>query len=323
MPDAAAPATAPTAVPVPAPTAPAETGAVAPAALEVAPEPAKSPETAPAEEKREAARYAALVRKERLVREKQQALAAEAKAKESALAEREAKLAHMQEQIATYEKARGGAKLNPLAALEALGLTYEDVTSFVLADNKPTPDLQVKAVRDEIEALKRQQIEAAKRAEEERAASIEAEKTRLLSEQQAAIEQFHAETAEYVTAHADDYELVNLHEAHGLVVEVIEQHFAQTKRILSAKEAADLVEKHLEEQVEKAISTKRLSEKVKSRFAAPPPAPADEQRVDPAAQRRTVTNDMTASTPGLGPARTEQERIQRALAAMERARAGK
>jgi len=84
---------------------------------------------------------------------------------------------------------------------------------------------------------------------------------------------------------------------------------------LSFKEACDLVEKYLEEEALKAMGTKRLSAK-----GTPQPKvdPAQPVKAETPAQQRTLTNTMSSSAPSILSPKTEQERMERALAALTR-----
>jgi hypothetical protein len=115
------------------------------AAPEGAPEaPAPAPEPAP--EKPRADRFALLARKEQDLLRKQQAVK-----------QQQQILAQQAEQLRAFEQAKKQALLNPLDALKQLGLTYEQITEFVLNDNKPTPNAEVMSVRQELEEFKRSQ----------------------------------------------------------------------------------------------------------------------------------------------------------------------
>jgi hypothetical protein len=234
-----------------------------------------------------------LASKEKAIVRRQQ----QVKAQEQLIQEREAKLNE-------WEQFKSQASTNPLAALQALGLSYQELTDFVLNNEKPTPDLQVKALRDEIASFKKEQLDSQQRAQEEA-------KKRADEEFNQAIENFKSDVNAFITSHADEYELINLHESHDLVFATIEEHFNKTKKILSTKEASDLVEKYLEEQVEKTVTgTKKFQSKFSQALAQKEEAPA------PAQSPKTLTNTMSSSAPSMLPAKTENDRMARALAAL-------
>lgn len=248
-----------------------------------------------------AQRFAQLAKKEKGLLLKQQDL----KAREEAIAKR---IADMEAKEQEREKRRAVYKQNPLAALEDNGLDYDSLTAYVLNDKKPTPDLAVKSVKEELEAFKRQQ-------EDERKKAIEEEKARIAAEEKAAVERFHRENIDFVKANAAQYEYITALDQHHVVNQVIEQHFAQSKKVLTAKEAADLVEQFLEEHVVKATATKKWQAKQQQAQQKAEP----EKRPDPAPQR-SINNGMTASMQSFAAAHNETDRMKRAVAAWDSAK---
>ena len=253
---------------------------------------------APVEEKPappRADRFAMLARKEQDLYRKQQAVK-----------QQQAAIAAQAEQIRAFEQAKKQALLNPLDALKQLGLTYEQLTEYVLNDNKPTPNAEVQSVRQELEEFKRQ-------AREEQERILEQQREMQTREQQQIIEQFRSEVGEYVEQHAENYELTNLYGGAHLVSEVIEEHFRQTQKLLTIPEAAKLVEEHYEDLARKSLATKKFA--VTQQKAASPqetvaaPAP----RMGP-----TLSNDLTASVAASPKSqRTDADRIAAALARLE------
>ncbi len=262
---------------------------------EAAPEaPAPAPEPAP--EKPRADRFALLARKEQDLLRKQQAVR-----------QQQAQLARQAEELRAFEQAKKQALLNPLDALKQLGLTYEQITEFVLNDNKPTPNAEVMSVRQELEEFKRAQ-------REEQEKLLEQTREMQTREQQAIIESFREEVGEYVSQHAETYELTNLYGGANLVSDVIEEHFKQSGKLLTIPEAAKLVEEHYEELARKAQQTKKFAvtqQKVAStqaQTAAPAP------RMGP-----TLSNDLSANVAAGVPKspRSDADRIAAALARLE------
>lgn len=264
-------------------------------APEAAPEaPAPAPEPAP--EKPRADRFALLARKEQDLLRKQQAVR-----------QQQAQLARQAEELRAFEQAKKQALLNPLDALKQLGLTYEQITEFVLNDNKPTPNAEVMSVRQELEEFKRAQ-------REEQEKLLEQQREMQTREQQAIIESFREEVGEYVSQHAETYELTNLYGGANLVSDVIEEHFKQSGKLLTIPEAAKLVEEHYEDLARKAQQTKKFAvtqQKVAStqaQTAAPAP------RMGP-----TLSNDLSANVAAGVPKspRSDADRIAAALARLE------
>jgi len=277
--------------PIPQPT-PAEVLGQEAAPQEVDETPVPAPER-PRE--RASDKFAVLARKEAEVFRKQQAVR-----------QQQAELARQAEEIKQFQEMKRQARMNPVDALKQLGLTYEEVTEYLMNDNKPTPAAEVMTLKQELEDFKRQQMEEQKRLLSEQRAAMEAE-------QQATIEQFHSEVNEYVAQHADTYELTALYNGASLVAGVIEENFKQTQRLMSVPDAAKLVEEHFEELAKKAQATKKFA--ATQQKAASPQVPAQTQapRMGP-----TLSNDLTARV-AANPQRprTDEDRIAAALARLE------
>lgn len=280
------------------------------------PAPAEAAPAKPVEDPiRVTERLAQLARREQAFVQEQRRKSEAIKAQEASIKAQEeafkAKLARYEE----FERLQADALKNPAALLRKVygDNWYDRLTQYKLEGEQPTPDLAVQAVRDEtraeIERLRQEQREALEKAEAQRKADAEAAAKALAEQEQAVIDQFHRDTIDFVKAHADDYELTNLNDAQGLVVQVIEETFKRTKKIMSAKEAAEAVEKHLEEVAAKNFESKKW----KARAAKPTTEPAK-----PVEDKPTLTNAM-GSTPSM-PAGS-MDRYAKAVAEMEAAEA--
>ena len=265
------------------------------AAPEGAPEaPAPAPEPAP--EKPRADRFALLARKEQDLLRKQQAVK-----------QQQQILAQQAEQLRAFEQAKKQALLNPLDALKQLGLTYEQITEFVLNDNKPTPNAEVMSVRQELEEFKRSQ-------REEQQKLLEEQREMQTQEQQAIIETFREEVGEYVSQHVETYELTNLYGGANIVSDVIEEHFKQSGKLLTIPEAAKLVEEHYEELARKAQQTKKFAVTQQKVASTQAQATTAAPRIGP-----TLSNDLSANVAaGISKSpRSDADRIAAALARLE------
>lgn len=240
-------------------------------------------------------KFAVLARKEAEIYRRQQAVR-----------QQQAELARQAEEIKAFQEMKRSARLNPVEALKQLGLTYEEVTEYLMNDNKPTPSAEVMSVKQELEEFKRQ-------AAEEQRRFMEEQRSRAEAEQQEIVEQFHEEVSDYVAQHADTYELTSLYGGANLVWQVIEENFKQTQKLMSIPDAAKLVEEHYEELARKAQATKKFA--ATQQKAASPQVPAQTQapRLGP-----TLTNDLTArATANPQRPRTDEDRIAAALARLE------
>jgi hypothetical protein len=241
-------------------------------------------------------RFAMLARKEQDLLRKQQAVK-----------QQQAVLARQAEEIRQFESLRKQATLNPLDALKSLGLTYEQITEYVLNDNKPTPNAEVQALRSEIEEYKIQ----ARREQEE---ILKQQRAMQEQEQQAIINNFREEVTDYVSQHSDTYELTNLYGGANLVYGLIEEHFTQTGKIMELPEAAKLVEEHYEDLARKAQQAKKFAATRQEVAQAQGQAAAAAPKLGP-----TLTNNLSASVAAAGPKsqRSDADRIAAALARLE------
>jgi len=178
----------------------------------------------------------------------------ETKIKENVVAaEQQMKIA--QERIAradAFEATAAQAKANPLAALEALGITYDDIVAAKLDDQlegeRPTEGVQKRLVQETV----KQELEAVEKAREEKA---DAE---TIAEQQ-------KEVGEFIKGRAADFEAVAAEDA-SLAIEAIigarQQAFKETGKVISIEEAANILEDALVEHALTISKSKRYQAKV-------------------------------------------------------------
>lgn len=226
---------------------------------------------------------------------------------------------------------------NPLEALRRKGFTYDQLTQLQLNEGRPTPEMVAKQTVEEILAEERKKAKEAEESEKSKLTKVEQERF------EQTLANFRQEVQDFYTAseNTEAYELINLHDAGEVVVATIEEHFQRTKKaaevalqaaiesgderaiarararkpeIMGIKQSCDLVEKFLEERVEKSTQTKKWASKVN-------PAPADgasqpnrEATPTPTnVQPRTINNNLTSSAQGSRPL-SRDERIKRAMA---------
>jgi len=235
-------------------------------------EPAAPQTEAPKQDDKFASRFAALSRKEKEIRLREQKAEQERKAWE---AEKKA----LQEKLSPYENLDEVVKANPLKFLSEKGITYEELTKQVLNDQNPTAERMIQNLEEKLSRKYEAQLaELQKKIEEKEAQEAEQQ----LEQQKQA---YRAEINDYVTKN-DKYELIALNNAQETVFEVILQHYEQTKaegepRVMEISEAADAVEAYLEEQ---ASALLEKSKKLKSKLGASTPSsnkPEGEKRQSP------------------------------------------
>lgn len=267
---------------------------------EAAAPPAADP-AKPADEKKDflSPRFAALARKEK---EARKALA-EAKKKEQELTEREARLKKFEETN------------DPLELLKLKNYSYQDVTNRILNDGKASPEEELRTMKQQMADWMKSQEEAKQKSEDEMKSKSQAELEETISE-------FKVQIGEFIDANAETYELIHLHDQAPIVYDTIAQHWDREQaryeqdpsgprpKVLSIKEACELVEKFLEDQVEKTLKTKKMQ----SRLA---PKPAEEKKPSDT-QTKTLTNDMSSGMTSKVSAKTDSERMARALAALNK-----
>ncbi len=247
-----------------------ESQATPPAAVvSAAPPPEETPPATPVEEAKPevdfSARFTALAKKDKALTQRERAI----KAQEQALTE--------------YTKAKEQARLDPLAFLEAHGLSYDDVTQFVLNDRKLTDAQRLALVEEQLAA--------------EREAKTQAQKDAERADVEATINGHKEAIKDFIISGGDAFELCQSHEAEDLVYEVIEQHWTETGEILPIKSAAEAVEMHLENLArEKVLKLKRFQPKTEpsqTPAATEPPAEQEPRRSAPT----TLTNSAVSSAP--------------------------
>lgn len=250
-------------------------------------------------------RFAALARKQKLIEQEKQKLKAEKTGFDSERAE-----------YTKWKEDQGKpkAKKTPLQALMDEGYSYEDATNFIMNDNKPTPELMVRDVESKMDKFIREQEEKeAQRANNETETQKAAEAK--------AISDFKTSIKGFITDNADAYELIGLHEAQELIFDTISAHYEQTSsegnpKILSTKEAADMVESYLEEQVQKSMDTKKLKAKLAQ---LSPTVNSNTPAMNAFTANKTLSNSVTTSSSSTKvPAKNDDERMQRAIALLKK-----
>lgn len=259
-------------------------------------------EQAPVPQERVSDRFSFLAKKEAgIVRQRQ-----ELKSQMESISAQRSEVEKLRQEIEKANQRKGSYKTNPLAVLEDHGLSYKELTDFILNNNTVSTETQIKAIQEKLE-------ESEKRRELDRKESLEREQQRAAAREAQVIEEFKGEIGSYLQRESDKFELTNLYDSADLVYDTVEEYFAKTNKVLSIPEACDLVEAYLEKQVEKSLATKKLSSKVQ-RTQEPTVTP---QR--PAATQRTISNQQyTSSSPTLvSSPRVENDRIARAMAALD------
>lgn len=248
-----------------------------------------------------AQRFAFLAKKESALQKQR----AEIKAAREAMEAQRVEIERIKQEIEASKAKKGSYRTNPLSLLEENGLTYKELTDYILNNNTVSTEAQIKAIQDRLDEQEKrreqERLEAEKRAEEE-ARSREAQ----------VIQEFRQEIGSFIKDKSETYELTALYDGADLVYDTVEEYFDKTGKVLSIPEACDLVEKYLESQVEKATKTKKLSSKLQA-----PGNPKLEDKPQ-AAPTRTISNQRyTSTTPSMVSPKIENDRMARAMAALD------
>lgn len=212
-----------------------------------------------------ASRFAALSKKEKSIREAEHALKVH------------------QHKIQIFDESQALAKSDPLALLEKIGVTFDDLANHVL-DKEFGP-------KHETEAQKLAKIE-------ERLSSYEQqrEKERVSAEQATInrqITNFKGQIDSHLKANPDNYELISLNGAEHEVYNVIEANFLETKQMLTIEEAAKMVEEYFYQQAKRLTQAKKLSIVTPQ---DPPKVQAKTPDVKDKVTSKTLTTKATSAT---------------------------
>lgn len=241
----------------------AETAAAA--ATEDAPKAEDKTESEEAEQDpRMSARFAALAKKERTLVQKEKELRTHFDQRE--------------QRLKNFEVAWGKAKENPMLVFQELGLTLDDLATFVLNDNQPTEASKVKQIEAKLAAM-----EAA-----EEQAKVSAQQAQV----QQTINNFRYDIRNVVNANTDKYELVHVHGAYEDVLNVVDYHLRETGQLLSIDQAAEMVEKYLTTEAEKILKAKKFAKVSSPEATSPVDAKNSEVTAKPT---KTMTNKQVAS----------------------------
>lgn len=217
-------------------------------------------------------------------------------------------------------------KTDPLGAIEALGMTYEEITKAAIQRHgKDTPAARIEAIEAKIKA-----DDAARAKQQEEAARKQQENT-VREKVTAYVDSIHAGAV----ADKTTYELLSALEpdhAKSLIYEAADGISRQVNRLPTAKEVLDIVEQHLFDQGVKLGSAAKVKAKLAPAPAAPAPGVAVEidnpavraaidaqkKRQERAAAPKTLTNKLAAAPvqapPEPGKKLSPQEAMRQAMA---------
>ena len=139
------------------------------------------------------AKFSALAKKEKGILAKMDAY----KSQESSVAAKTAELAAREARLAEFES----LKSNPMKALEALGLDYNQITQYMLNNGEKPVDMQLKDVMSEVEHMKQAQKDSKIQAQKEQQEALEAQQAEV-------IESFKGEITSFLDSNKETYEMI-------------------------------------------------------------------------------------------------------------------
>ncbi len=250
-----------------------------------------------------ASKFAALSRKEREIRQREQKFKAEAAAMEQ-------RLKALEQREQEFEAAW---KSNPLEAMKKRGIDYKELTEKFVLQEEPTAEQKqmeyIKNLEAKLDALDnrlKEKDELTKKSQEElQVKSAETAKTNYLKH-----------LTEFVNKSPEQYELIARNDAVNLIYEVMETHYENTKdpetgegQLLTEEQAATEVENYLFEEAKKLIE----SSKVKSLFAPKAQAASEPKK---STQSATLSNALSQQAPIKSDENLSDEESKRRVAAM-------
>lgn len=207
------------------------------------------PKQEPEKDDRFAAKFAALTRKEKILRAKEQEISQK-------VAEMEKKVQEAEQRASKYNEVETGVKSNPLKWLQdTYGITYDQLTEMALNEGNPTPQMQMQRLKEELDGKYSKQFDEMKKSLAEKE-EIEAKKvydnakTNYLNEAKSFVES------------NEKYELIQINDAYNLLLDVAEEYYKNTGEIPDLEVVADAVEADLEEEANKVLKAKKLMNKL-------------------------------------------------------------
>lgn len=231
--------------------------------------------------------YAVLARKEKALRAKQQQQDVAFKQREEALKAKEAEIAAKGQEYESGYISKARLKERTLESLAEAGLTYEEITQKQIEAGEVHP-----SVKAHIERLEARLAAQEKSVEEGRRQATEQQSEAY----KAAVNQIRQD-AQALVKSDPAYEMIKTTNSVKDVVELIEATFKEEGRVMDVSEAADLVEQHLIEEIDKLTKT----EKIKNRLN---PKPATQELASTQPPTPKQTQSMKTLTNATGSTRT-------------------
>lgn len=245
---------------------------------------------APKQDDRFAAKFAALDRKSREIKEREKALETKSKAEVEAARKEADEYKSKYGKYATYEEKMKTDKREALKFVYETGLTPEELSDLLLEDLNPSEEAKRRREMSDTEKRLMDQIEALK------SMMTEKEKAELDKQKQAEQEHFEktvtqvkTELKEFIDS-SEDFDLIKLSGEYETVFDVMQEHYndqlakgisPDNIKLLSYEEAAKWTESYLEEDARKKYEAKAAKKQA-------PPKPETQQKTSP-----TLSNTLS------------------------------
>lgn len=260
------------------------------------------------------AREEAIAKREKVFRDE----AKKAAADKSGLGAKLSRLGELEKWKSEKEREEQLANLNPPEfAKKRWGDNWHERLNLAAVNGVPPADLiaaEMSKMRDDFEAKFRERDEAAIKSTQEAS-------QRAYQESRSAVR---TDCDDFYGANVAEYPLLETYgppeHVGAILASFVEQQFATTKKLLSAKEAADKLESIEAERLEKAAAHEKYRQRLQDKMKPASLAIAGGAQGVPGAprhiaERRTLSNNLTASTPGRAPPVSDEERERRAIEA--------
>ena len=283
----------------------------APQTAPAAPE-AKAPEAKPTD--KFAAKFAALTRKERDVRERETKWKSESESIKAESEKVKAEAEQYRNKYGQFESLAERVKADKSAGVKWLlsqGLSVEDLSDALLEEMNPNAERKLERTTSDIEKrlmARLEELEGKLTAKEK--AELESQKQAEQDTFEKTVTQVKTELREFIDA-GDDYELIKLSGEYETVFDVMQEHYNDqvTKgvsrdkiKILSYEEAAKWTEAYLEEDARTKYEAKRAKLVTKTE-------PAKSKPTSPTLSNTLSTEVQNSEEPK---ARTREESLKRA-----------
>ncbi len=177
------------------------------------------------------------------------------------------------------------AKIDPLAISKHFGIDYKQLTNQILNDERPTTEMELQALKDEVARLRDE-----KQRERQESEAAQTEK---------AIASFKNDLQTFIEGQGDKYELIKTFNAYDQVMNTVYEHWNQTGEMIDVDKVADQLEAEMEAEARKLLTLKKLTPK---QVAEVTEALNTKEGVQAQADgsktaTKTLTNDLIAQAP--------------------------